>query len=69
MTKWFRWERTNGRWCPAVYNVEKPRVPKGEEDRYSTAVPVPADCLDTSGDPMFGRLQAKFPPPAPRQEA
>lgn len=64
---WFRYERNNGRWSPVVYHQEKPRVPKGEEDRFTHVVPVPADCLDTNGNPMFGRLQAKFPAPVPRE--
>lgn len=63
MSAWFRYERHFGRWCPVVYHDEKPRVPKGEEDMFTGAVEVPDDCLSTSGEPMFGRLQAKFPAP------
>lgn len=60
---WFRYERHAGRWCPVVYHDTKPNIPKGEEDRFTGAIEVPTDCLSTSGEPMFGRLQAKFPAP------
>lgn len=60
---WFRYERTNGRYCPVVIYGEKPRVPKGEEDRITVSVPVPDDCLGPDGTPIFGRLKAKFPAP------
>jgi hypothetical protein len=53
MNAWFRYERTNGRYCPVVLYGEKPRVPKGEEERFTVAVRAP----------MFGRLQAVFPAP------
>lgn len=63
MSAWFRYERNLGRWCPVVYHDGKPDVRKGDEDRVTGAIEVPADCLNTNGEPMFGRLQAKFPPP------
>jgi hypothetical protein len=63
MTAYFRYERNLGRWCPVVYHDGRQSIPKGEEERFTTAVGVPTDCLDTSGEPMFGRLQAKFPAP------
>lgn len=66
---WFRYERTNGRWCPVVIYGDKPRTPKGEEERFTIAVPVPADCLGTDGAPMFGRLQAVFPAPVEKVAA
>jgi hypothetical protein len=67
MTAYFRYERNHGRWCPVVYHDEKPKVPKGEEERFTSAVAVPTDCLDSSGDPMFGRLQAIFPAPVEKE--
>ncbi|MBB6470312.1 hypothetical protein HNQ96_006209 [Aminobacter lissarensis] len=63
MSAWFRYERRFGRWCPVVYHEGKPGVPKGEEEMFTAAVHVPADCINARGEPMFGRLQAKFPPP------
>jgi hypothetical protein len=70
MTHWFCYERSVGRWAPVVYHGQKPRpekVAEGDEPSRTTLIPVPADCLDTSGDPMFGRLQERFPPPAPKE--
>lgn len=67
MSAWFRYERHLGRWCPVVYHDGRPRAPKGEEELFSVAVEVPADCLDTRGEPMLGRLQARFPPPLPSE--
>jgi len=63
---WFRYERSLGRWCPTVHHTEKPRTPKGEEDRVTTAWPVPEDCLSADGSPMFGRLKERFPEPVVR---
>jgi hypothetical protein len=67
MNMWFRYERDFARrWCPVVHYGELPRTPKDQADRLTTPIPVPPDCLDTAGEPMFGRLQAIFP--APRDE-
>lgn len=59
---WFRYERSFCcRWCPVVIYGDKPGIPK--DGSATAAIEVPPDCLDTSGEPLFGRLQAKFPPP------
>jgi hypothetical protein len=59
----FRWERTNGRWGPAVYHGEKPKIPKGEEDRFTAAVKVPFECVGSFDNPLFGKLAQRFPAP------
>lgn len=69
---WFCWERNVGRWAPVAYHSEKPRLEKvadGDEPTRTALQPVPDDCLDTHGNPMFGRLQAKFPAPAVKEGA
>lgn len=66
---WFRYERSMGRWCPVVIYGDRPTTPKGEEQRFTAAVHVPPDCLDSSGEPMFGRLQAIFPAPVEAVQA
>ena len=60
---WFRYERTNGVWWPAVFYGDKPKAPKGEEDRFTSPVAVPAECLDLDGSAHFGALQRAFPAP------
>lgn len=70
MSAWFRYERDFAqRFCPVVIYGDEPRIPRGEEDRYTKAVAVPVDCLSTDGSPMFGRLQAIYPAPAPKEES
>lgn len=64
MSEWFRYERDfASRWCPVVFHDGKPKP----SDRATAAIEVPADCLASDGSPMFGRLQAIFPPP-PEEE-
>jgi hypothetical protein len=60
---WFRYERQNSRWCPVVYYGDQPKVPNGEEDRFSASHAVAEGHLASDGSPMFGRLQAAFPAP------
>jgi hypothetical protein len=65
---WFRYERNFARqWNPVVYHDERPKIPGGHEDQYTVAAAVPQECIGSSGEPMFGRLQAMFPPPASRE--
>ena len=68
MNAFFRHERHNGRWCPTVYYDDKPKPPKGEEERFTSFVSVPADCMSDDGSPLFGRLQSLFPAPVARED-
>lgn len=63
---WFGYERQNGRWCPFVSYGDKPKVPDGEEDRFSASYAVTEGHLGSDGSPLFGRLQAAFPAPGER---
>ena len=62
MTKmYFCYERNAYGWSPVVYHRDKPtskveRTPLRE---------LTEEHIDSSGEPMFGRLQAIFPPPTP----
>lgn len=61
---WFRYERSNSRWCPVVYHQDRPADRKpGEQFPATNSVEVPQSCVDVDGSPNFGRLQAMFPPP------
>lgn len=53
------------RWCPAVYWDEKPRIARDQAYRYSTFWPVTTEDRDSFGEPRYGRLRAKYPPPPP----
>ncbi len=68
MTAWFRWERTNGRWNPVVIYGDKPKAPRGEDERCTTPQIVPVDCLGPDVSPMFGRLQETFPAPVEKAD-
>jgi hypothetical protein len=61
VTAWHRYERSLGRWCQV--GINKPRIPKGEEDRFTVAIPVPAECMGADGQLMFGALPRAFPAP------
>lgn len=68
MTFYFCYEKQpSGGWAPVVYHGEAPKTEKVSGDdktRRSTVWPVPPDCLgSTDGQPLWGRLQAKFPAP------
>lgn len=59
---WFLYERDFARrWVPVVYHGDKPNPRK--DGSATGAIEVPPDCIGPDGQPMFGRLQAKFPPP------
>ncbi len=51
----------SSRWIPAVY-YEKPEKRMEYNIERSPIHEVPEDCI-ISGEPAFGKLQAKFPPP------
>lgn len=52
------------RWCPVVCHGDQPIIHKGEAHRFSQFRPVPAECIDPAGEPLFGKLQALFQAPA-----
>lgn len=67
---WFCYEKSISGWSPVVYHLNKPNSGEskslnGSLVKRSQIWEVPEDCKDTSGEPMFGRLQVKFPKPKP----
>lgn len=65
MKAWFRYERDFAqRWCPVVlYDDARPARKPFDDGRVTDMIEVPASCLASDGSPMFGRLQAIYPPP------
>lgn len=61
---WFRWEHHAVGWCSEVQHLERPK----DSERYTPAVEVPPDCIGEDGEPMFGRLEARFPKPVEAME-
>jgi hypothetical protein len=61
---WFRYEGSQaGAWVPVVIYGRKPTHDQREGYRITGAEAVPPEGLAADGSPMFGKLQALFPPP------
>lgn len=66
---WFVYEKSmSGIWGPAVIYGDQPKRLRHEEHMMTNPIEVPLDCLSSDGSPMFGRLQAIYPPPQERED-
>lgn len=64
MTIFFCYELSHNGWNAVAYHGEKPR--KNENSlkvERSSFYEVPDDCIGANGEPMFGKLQTRFPSP------
>jgi|GEM_PF-5588521 len=58
---WFCYELENMTWSPVVYRTNGGAPELKDVMQRSKIIEVPADCIGSDREPMFGALKQRFP--------